>query len=74
MAKKEIVVKCSACKKEFNYYSSEFRPFCSDKCKNVDLGLWLTESYTVGSSEPLSEADVEVVLREHSRGEQELDH
>jgi endogenous inhibitor of DNA gyrase (YacG/DUF329 family) len=44
---KNLVVKCSRCKKEFNYYASDYRPFCSEKCKMVDLGHWLTESYAI---------------------------
>ncbi|POB13972.1 DNA gyrase inhibitor YacG [Halobacteriovorax sp. DA5] len=60
---KVLKVKCPECSKEFNYYSSEFRPFCSEKCKMVDLGMWLTENYTVASNEPLSESDLEAVIR-----------
>ena len=32
-----------------------FRPFCSQKCKTIDLGRWLSESYSV----PAEEADEE---------------
>lgn len=60
---KVLKVKCPECSKEFNYYSSEFRPFCSEKCKMVDLGMWLTENYTVASQEPLSESDLEAVIK-----------
>ena len=24
-----------------------FRPFCSKRCKDIDLGRWLNEEYTV---------------------------
>lgn len=44
---KELVVKCPQCNKKFKYYTSEFRPFCSDKCKMVDMGHWFDESYVV---------------------------
>ncbi len=44
---KQLEVVCPTCKKKFNYYSSTFRPFCSEKCRLIDLGQWLTESYTV---------------------------
>ncbi|OIQ19780.1 MAG: hypothetical protein BM556_04670 [Bacteriovorax sp. MedPE-SWde] len=67
MAKKKLIVKCAKCKKEFNYYDSEFRPFCCEKCKMIDLGLWVTGSYTVASNQPLSESDVEVILREQEK-------
>lgn len=45
--KKKLEVKCPQCKKKFEYYSSEFRPFCSERCRLIDLGQWLEESYTV---------------------------
>lgn len=44
---KQLSVDCPRCKKKFNYYSSEFRPFCSEKCRLIDLGQWLNESYSV---------------------------
>lgn len=37
---KKLKVKCPKCKKKFAYYSSEFRPFCTERCKMVDLGQW----------------------------------
>jgi len=30
-----------------------FRPFCSERCKLIDLGQWATESYRI----PLSEEE-----------------
>ncbi|HXH75760.1 MAG TPA: DNA gyrase inhibitor YacG [Bacteriovoracaceae bacterium] len=44
---KNIQVTCPTCKKKFNYYTSEFRPFCTERCRLIDLGQWLDESYTV---------------------------
>ena len=31
--------------------SVRFRPFCSKRCADRDLGLWFTEAYTVPVSE-----------------------
>jgi endogenous inhibitor of DNA gyrase (YacG/DUF329 family) len=42
---KNLEVKCPSCQLKFNYYESDFRPFCSDRCRLVDLGEWLNESY-----------------------------
>jgi uncharacterized protein len=36
--------KCAICGKPV---VAEFRPFCSVRCKQVDLNRWLTESYRV---------------------------
>jgi hypothetical protein len=30
----------------------EFRPFCSARCRDVDLGRWFGEVYTVPAAEP----------------------
>ena len=46
-AKRNIKVKCPQCHKKFEYYSSDFRPFCSERCRMTDLGYWLNESYSV---------------------------
>ncbi len=39
--------KCAICGKPV---LAEFRPFCSARCKQVDLNRWLTESYRVPAS------------------------
>ena len=44
---KKLLVNCPQCKTQFNYYDSEFRPFCSERCKMIDLGHWFDESYSV---------------------------
>jgi endogenous inhibitor of DNA gyrase (YacG/DUF329 family) len=44
---KQLDVECPTCKKIFSYFSSTFRPFCCEKCRLIDLGQWLTESYSV---------------------------
>jgi len=31
---------------------AKYRPFCSRRCADVDLGKWLNESYSVPSSDP----------------------
>lgn len=45
--KKNLVVNCPHCKKQFEYFESLNRPFCSDKCKMIDMGGWLSESYAI---------------------------
>ncbi len=31
--------------------ASRFRPFCSERCKMIDLGAWATEKYKVASGD-----------------------
>lgn len=47
MSVKKLNVKCPECKKKFEYYLSEFRPFCSERCKQIDMGHWFSESYEI---------------------------
>ncbi|MFP5387289.1 MAG: DNA gyrase inhibitor YacG [Bacteriovoracia bacterium] len=57
---KKFEVSCPNCKKKFDYYSSEFRPFCCEKCRLIDLGQWLTESYSV-PVEKLTEEEIDTL-------------
>ena len=46
--KKALIVKCPRCKKEVVYSKENpFRPFCSEKCRLVDLGQWFEEDYSI---------------------------
>lgn len=49
---------------------NEFRPFCSRRCKLVDLGKWLDGSYTL-PGEPASEDDVAAEEEERVKDEGE---
>jgi len=40
---------CPICKKAA---VEEYRPFCSRRCADVDLGRWLNGSYAVPSDDP----------------------
>lgn len=31
--------------------SNTYRPFCSERCKMVDLGQWATEAYRIPATE-----------------------
>ena len=57
--------KCPICGKPVQ---PEFRPFCSARCKQIDLNRWLTESYRV-PDRPVEESDEEE--RPEQRDEEE---
>lgn len=43
-----ISVKCPTCQKEVIWNSeSKFKPFCSDRCKLIDLGDWASEKNAI---------------------------
>ena len=46
------VVPCPQCGKPVEWTpGSRFRPFCSERCKVIDLGAWASESYRVPTPE-----------------------
>lgn len=36
----------------------KFRPFCSKRCADVDLGRWFNEEYVVPGNSPLEGVDI----------------
>lgn len=42
------VVKCPTCGVAVEWLPTNlFRPFCSERCKQIDLGAWASERYTI---------------------------
>jgi endogenous inhibitor of DNA gyrase (YacG/DUF329 family) len=52
------VVKCPICRVKVPFEGNPFRPFCSERCKLMDLGAWAGEKYRI------PEATVEEDMRE----------
>ncbi len=43
---------CPQCGKPVDWTAhNPFRPFCSERCKTIDLGAWATERYRVPIAE-----------------------
>jgi endogenous inhibitor of DNA gyrase (YacG/DUF329 family) len=40
-------MRCPTCKREFKPDDSPAKPFCSERCRLIDLGRWLDEGYAV---------------------------
>ena len=53
-------VKCPACGCPSRYApDNPYRPFCCERCKNLDLGAWASENSRVPSAPPLEPAPPE---------------
>lgn len=51
------IVKCPTCQKPVEWSeSSTFRPFCSDRCRLIDLGEWASEKHAI-PDEPISSTE-----------------
>ena len=42
-----MVVKCPNCGKLVEYENNPYRPFCSERCRLIDLGKWIEEEYRI---------------------------
>ena len=40
-------IRCPICECQFDPQQSLAMPFCSDRCRQIDLGRWLREAYSV---------------------------
>ena len=42
------IIKCPVCKKETAWdENNPFRPFCSERCRLIDLGKWASDEYRI---------------------------
>lgn len=60
--------KCPICSKETD--DDQYRPFCSKRCADIDLGNWFNGAYNVPAVE-LDEADYEELEQELNKAEKQ---
>jgi endogenous inhibitor of DNA gyrase (YacG/DUF329 family) len=51
-------VKCPTCQRELDWATAPFRPFCSERCRLIDLGAWFSEQRAVRGDSPPEESSV----------------
>ena len=52
--KRTLKLRCPICKKTVKSGDAEF-PFCSDRCRTIDLGKWASGAYVIPSVEDAEE-------------------
>ena len=57
---------CPICRKKVQR-DGEFMPFCSDRCRDIDLGNWASEKYMI--STPVDPQKLAELLDEEEKGE-----
>lgn len=50
-------LRCPICHQECSREGNPFRPFCSERCRLVDLGNWLGERYRISGAPAGEESD-----------------
>ena len=67
----QVTALCPVCSITISFDAAEF-PFCSDRCRLVDLSKWLNEEYSLPA--PVTERDAEEyerAVRDRIRREEE---
>jgi endogenous inhibitor of DNA gyrase (YacG/DUF329 family) len=60
--------KCPTCNKQVQWQDNPFRPFCSERCKLIDLSKWVSEEYRVpGKPVPAEPVEEDEEPREGGR-------
>ncbi|HEV8715828.1 MAG TPA: DNA gyrase inhibitor YacG [Candidatus Binatia bacterium] len=44
-------VKCPTCRTPVSWQGNPHRPFCSARCRTIDLGSWADESYRIAGEQ-----------------------
>jgi len=44
-------IRCPQCGKRAYWEGNPFRPFCSERCKLIDLGSWIRGDYVIKGEE-----------------------
>ena len=53
-------IKCPRCGKLARWEANPSRPFCSNRCRMIDLGAWANEEYRIaGDKRPAGEEETE---------------
>ena len=48
MTKRAATLRCPICKKAVSRTAEDF-PFCSERCRTIDLGKWASGAYVISS-------------------------
>ncbi len=61
-----VLIRCPTCRRELQNADESYRhrPFCSKRCKTIDLARWLNEEYRIPSTTPI-DGDFEEQLLLH---------
>lgn len=58
-----LTVKCPTCQRSLAWTAEQlFKPFCSERCRMIDLGEWLMEEKRIAGESLLLDSDNEDVF------------
>jgi len=64
-------MRCPICQQSVTWEGNPFRPFCSERCKLIDLDNWLEERYRVPLRRITGEEDAAEKSTTNTEGERD---
>jgi len=68
---KTLTVSCPQCQKSVVWTSeTPYRPFCSKRCKLLDLGAWADGSHRIAGEPHMDETELDELIDRLERGQE----
>lgn len=68
-AQRPLEVACPQCRTKVVWSTDNpYRPFCSKRCRLLDLGAWADESHRIAGEPAMDEADLDALIDRLERG------
>lgn len=65
-----LEVACPQCRKNVAWIEANLhRPFCSKRCKLLDLGAWADESHRIAGEPAMDETEIDEMIMRAERGQ-----
>ena len=64
-------MRCPICKRTVTWEGNPFRPFCSERCKLIDLDNWLEERYRAPARVDIRDGDPDKNTTTSTKGERD---
>ena len=67
-----LEVACPQCRKKVVWSEKNaYRPFCSDRCRLLDLGAWADGTHRIAGEPAMDETEIDEMILRAERGLQE---
>lgn len=68
-SRRPLEVACPQCSTKVIWSEDNpYRPFCSKRCRLLDLGAWADESHRIAGEPAMDEADLDALIDRLERG------
>lgn len=51
-----LTVKCPTCRAPVTWEGNPYRPFCSERCRLIDLGAWVEGEYRIPGEDSVKDS------------------